>query len=101
MKLYHATRENVIGAIWSEGVDPHASTGQLKVSWWVDYETVIWAIAHVSARWAIPVDKVVIVEADILPSALSKWARPGIYMCRMRVPVGAVWGYEKFIQPEV
>lgn len=102
MKLYHVTREHVVRNIWERGVHPEYSTGKMLVTWWVDEPEVMWALAHVSARWQLPVDRLVVIEADIPEQDITRWSRVGIYYTRKPVKRGIkIWGYEKFLKPEV
>lgn len=98
--LYHVTREAVSQSIWGEGVSPAYSTGRNRVSWWVDLETVYWALAHVSARWDVPVNKLIVCEASIPASLLHKWMRPGIYFTHATIKPQKLHGYEQFLKPE-
>lgn len=101
MNLFHVTLAQNAESIWQGGVDPHRSTGKLLVSWWVDRDDVVWALAHVSARYGVPVDQLIVIECDIPSVLVRRWATPGLYCVEVKQLVGKLWGYEQFIKPEV
>lgn len=99
--LFHVTREGLADNIWREGVSWRYATGKLPVSWWSDRENVVWSLAHVSQRWSVSVDRLVVVEAEIAPELVHRWSTPGLYYVRVIVRVAKLWGYEHFLKPEI
>jgi hypothetical protein len=99
--LFHVTRNGLAASIWAEGVSPKYATGKMAVAWWVVDEMVVWALSHVSARWSVSVDRLIVVEADISASLIHRWSMPGVYHVGVPVMVGSLWGYEKWVKPEI
>lgn len=100
MKLYHVTREQVLHSITKQGIRPAMSTGEMQVSWYVDEERVVWALAHVSARWSVSVDHLYVLEVDVPPQQVYRWMGGNVYYARRILNHVFVWGYEKFLKPE-
>lgn len=99
--LYHITLETNLFDISNNGVDPHKATGKMPVSWWVDIENIVWALAHVSARWGTPVDKLIVCQAVFDEARVTKWMLRGVYHTSQLVIPSTFWGYETFLKPEV
>lgn len=99
--LYHVTRETVLYDISQNGIDPHKATGKMPVTWWVDIENVVWALAHVSARWGVAVDQLIVCQHTFTKEPLTKWMLRGVYYTSAVVHTETFWGYEKFLKPEV
>jgi len=57
MDLYHVTPNTTRDSITRQGVEPIYSRGKMRVSWWVDRSRLMWALAHVSAKHQVSVDK--------------------------------------------
>lgn len=79
MELYHVTPLVNLSSISDEGVSPEKSKGKLKVSWWVDKKALAWAVAHVSAKYATPVNELVVLCAILPDMEVKKSGREGVY----------------------
>lgn len=80
MTLYHVSPEVNTASIQKLGVDPFHSKGKKKVSWWVEWEALLWAISHVSARHQVSVDKIrvwAVSEEQLGDFARTAWI--GVY----------------------
>jgi hypothetical protein len=58
--VFHVTPIGNVNGIEVMGVDPRQSRGLAPVSWWVELPRLAWAIAHVSFKWGVQTDDLVI-----------------------------------------
>lgn len=100
MKLFHVTNDQNVKSIAQRGVLPELAAARNKRSWWVDRESVLWALAHISARDRVPVSRLVVCEAHIPASYYTRWMIPGLYYVRIKIEAEIIWGYEAFVTPE-
>lgn len=100
MKLFHVTNDNNVQNIALQGVLPELAVSGKKRSWWVDRESVLWALAHISARDRISVSRLIVIEAHIPSNFYTRWATPGLYYVRIKIQAEVIWGYEAFVTPE-
>lgn len=100
MKLFHVTLGENLDGIHKYGVLPALSTGRKPRTWWIDRESVIWGIAHISARYRVPVTKLAVCEAQIPSNFYHRWITPGVYYVRVVIHPEVYWGYEAFVLPE-
>jgi hypothetical protein len=101
MKLYHVSPEINLQSILDIGVSPDFARGQQLVSWWVHRSRVVWALAHVSRRYATPVDNLTVFSGNILAASCTKTRWTGVF--RVNVTVGHVVNYHptRFIDDEI
>lgn len=65
VRVYHVTPGFNQAAILAVGVDPAWSRGKREVSWWVTLPRLEWALAHVSARYAVSTGALWVVESHV------------------------------------
>lgn len=53
--LYHISPAANRHGILTYGVDPAMSRGKKMLSWWIEHDNLLWALAHTSARHRTPV----------------------------------------------
>lgn len=85
MDLYHVTPNTTHDSITRQGVEPIYSRGKMRVSWWVDRSRLMWAIAHVSAKHQVSVDKLdiwVTTEGNIKNKRCAPWKGVFYTPCR-------------------
>lgn len=85
--LYHVSPHFNTQSILSEGVSPAWSRGKLHVSWWITEEQLMWALAHISSRYAISVNVLAIFTASIDEALLLRTRWKGVYQCKAPVSV--------------
>jgi len=61
LQLYHVTTRYRADLIAAKGIDPERSKGARKVSWYVTWEMLPWAIAHVSLRHKTSIERIVVI----------------------------------------
>lgn len=84
-RVYHVTPDVLVPAIMKHGILPQFANGGLKVSYWVEKQALLWAIAHVSAMKAISVDQLAIFSASIWRGLLAQTKCQYVYTCRFEV----------------
>lgn len=67
--LFHATPVWNVANIIRVGIDPRLSCGELPVSWYCGEEKVEWSVRHVSSRYSVIVEEVVVFEVVEVPKA--------------------------------
>lgn len=80
MTLYHVSPESNTNSIKKHGVNPYKSRGKQFVSWWVEWDALLWAIAHVSARHKVSVAQITVWAAP--ENAIGMFSRTrwvGVY----------------------
>lgn len=77
--LYHVSPSYNLASILKEGVSPYYSRGAKRVSWWTTHKNLMWAIAHISRRYAMSANTLVVFSADIPELLLLKTRWCGIY----------------------
>lgn len=100
MKLFHVTLKENFNAVWRDGIDPNLAQGKMLASWYCDEKRVLWALAHTSAKRAIPVCDLIVMEVTYKPSEFVRWSRDGIFYSKVKQPVVIPWGWEHFVAPE-
>lgn len=99
LTLFHVTTKHAVNNIISQGIDPEKSVGKRKVSWFVEGEAIMWAIAHTSNRKQVVTGDlavfVVMVDVTLLKKTRWKgvWTRDEI----TRVNYNNLAGIEKFL----
>jgi len=80
-KLYHVTPAKNRRWINAQGVRPDKSKGKKHVSYWVNENMLIWAIAHVSKRHNVPTRSIAIcaVPNHMIAVVNTKWN--GVWTC--------------------
>lgn len=71
VRVFHVSPGFNQGGIMTIGVDPERSRGKQLLSWWVTEERLQWALAHVSARYAVSVGGLWVFEAT-MPSYMLR-----------------------------
>lgn len=81
--LFHVSPIINLKSILDQGVRPEYSRGKQRVSWYCDEPRLLWALAHISARYSVPVDRLVIfaLDADVETFAKTRWQ--GVYQSRV------------------
>ncbi len=97
-KLFHVTPEFNLNSVLKSGIDPKRSRGKLEVSWWVNEARLTWAMAHVSARWSVPVNKLLICHASIPEVSLKRTAFEGVFMVASLVKITSVSGTGNYLE---
>lgn len=87
VRLFHITPKYNMTAILKEGVRPDKSRGKLPQSWFVDDEHIIWALAHVSARWSVSVDNLIVCFIDAPMQSFYKTRFLGVYVAKERLHI--------------
>jgi len=83
--LYHVTTpDNARGIAATGRVNPFLAQGRRKVSYWVDENRLVWALAHVSALHGVAVNLLKIVAANHDEADLQRTALTGVF-CRPTV----------------
>lgn len=90
MNLYHVTPSYNVQSIFTEGVSPHYSRGKQRVAWWASGENLMWALAHISRRYAMSTLSLAVFQADIPDDRLIKTAWRGVYQLREPFTVKSV-----------
>lgn len=85
--LYHVTPHFNTESILREGVSPAFSRGKLHVSWWVEEQELMWALAHISSRYAMSVNTLAVFTASIDTAILLRTRWKGVYQCKAPVSV--------------
>lgn len=85
--LYHVTPNFNTNAIIGAGVEPSLARGKQKVSWWVTWEKLNWALAHISSRWNVPVSGLTIFAKKFENGEIQRWPVEGIFICKRNVRV--------------
>lgn len=87
MNLYHVTPDYNLDSINLTGIDPGHSKGKMRCSWWVMPLMVDWAIIHVSSKYHVSTDHLLILGHE-LPVAYGQYDmsgfivfRSGVYRC--------------------
>lgn len=80
-KVFHVTPNFNAQRILTVGVDPQMSRGARRVAYYVDAETLPWAAALVSMRWATPVGNLSVCECNVPYVQLFKTRWQGVYTC--------------------
>lgn len=101
MELYHVTLQMKEKMIKENGVDPKFAHGKMTVTWWVDRERLFWALAHVSAKYGIPVDGLVIFSVESSDWQMVGWARKGIYYCYELIHADMIHTWRDIVKPEL
>lgn len=97
--LFHVTTKHSVNNIISQGIDPSKSVGKRKVSWFVEFENIMWAIAHTSNRKQVVTGDlavfVVVVDASLLKRTRWQgvWTRDTV----TKVDYKNMAGIEKFL----
>lgn len=97
--LFHVTTKHNVNNIIARGIDPEKSVGKRKVSWFVEFENIMWAIAHTSNRKQVVTGDlavfVVVVDEALLKRTRWRgvWTRDTI----TRVSYRDFAGIEKFL----
>lgn len=100
LTLFHVTTKQNVNNIIAQGIDPSKSVGKRRVSWFVEFENVMWAIAHTSNRKQVVTGDlavfVVVVDAALLKRTRWKgvWTRDTV----TRVSYRDFAGIEKFLK---
>jgi len=82
--LYHVSPSFNTALILDQGVLPERSRGKEQVFWCVDLARITWALAHVSERWKVSVNNLVVFEMVIDVSLLYRTRLAGVY--KLSVP---------------
>lgn len=99
LTLFHVTTKHNVNNIIAQGIDPAKSVGKRKISWFVEFENVMWAIAHTSNRKQVVTGDlavfVVVVDATLLKRTRWKgvWTRDSV----TRVSYRDFAGIENFL----
>ena len=101
MELYHVTTDIRKESIRFSGVDPTKATGKMQASWWVTEDQVVWAMAHVSAKWGVSVDHLVIFSCESDDWLFVRWVRPGVFYTVRPIIPDMIWDWKDFVKPEV
>jgi len=83
--LFHISPAENHASIEKMGIEPYYSKGARKVSWYVDVDRLLWAMAHCSARHGVSVDKLnvyAIPSASVRKLSRSRWQ--GVFMSSCR-----------------
>lgn len=97
--LFHVTTKHNVNNIIAQGIDPDRSVGKRKVSWFVEFENIMWAIAHTSNRKQVVTGDlgvfVVVVDVTLLKKTRWKgvWTRESV----TRVSYKDFAGIENFL----
>lgn len=78
--VYHVTPGFNHAGIISVGVDPDRSRGKRLLSWWVSRDRLEWALAHVSAKYAVSVGALWVAEGRI-PGYMLRRTRLNFVFC--------------------
>jgi len=100
-ELFHVTLDIKLQSIKHHGVDPKYATGKMIASWWVAENRVVWALAHVSAKWEMSVDRLVVLSIHQSGGVFFRWSQPDTWYARGVIHPEFIWGWERFVKPEV
>lgn len=69
--LWHITPAYNVDSILIYGIEPSRSNGSHKRIWLVQWKGIVNALAHVSARHSVPVDKLVCIQVFVKPKEIT------------------------------
>jgi len=87
MYLYHVSPSRNTPSIINEGIDPTYAQGKMKSSWYVSETKILWAIAHVSAKYNISVNDIDVFKITPVPSDFKKRDRQGLFYTAFNYPI--------------
>jgi len=87
MTLHHVSPDYNTAAILKDGIQPSKSRGARLTAWLVNEDNILWALAHVSDRWKVPVSCIAVFEVHVPLSALLRTNRSGVYETRQPLKV--------------
>lgn len=88
--LYHVTKIENTDSIFDDGLLPHYAQGKLKVTWLVDFERSMWAVAHTAQKFDVSPDRLVIFSCVCASTSVKRWKLRGVWTCAYRItPRGA------------
>jgi len=79
--LYHVTTRYRADLIAARGIDPARSKGKRQVSWYVGWQMLAWAIAHVSLRHKTPIENIVVIAVHVRIDDMKKTAWRNVLTC--------------------
>lgn len=79
MDLFHVTPEENLYSIGRYGIDPSFAIGKLKSVWMCAEPSIAWAMAHVSFRKKISVDKLAVLRVSVEFTSLKRTAWRNVY----------------------
>jgi hypothetical protein len=85
--LHHVSPDYNTDNILKAGILPNFSRGARKTIWLVNEDNLVWAIAHVSDRWKVPVSCIAVFEVHAPQEVLIRTARAGVYESRQPLKV--------------
>lgn len=80
--LYHVSPSFNKASIEKEGVSPDYSRGRGKRCYWVTEAALMWAIAHISSRHDVPVNRLHVFVTSLPFEALQRSGRYGVFYAR-------------------
>jgi len=83
IQLYHVTTRYRADLIAANGIDPSRSKGKRKVSWYVEYQMLAWAIAHVALRHGTPLNNIVVISCSPRRVYVQQTRWQHVYTCNM------------------
>lgn len=84
--LYHVTPDFNTASILDHGVLPQHSRGARQVSWVCNDDGLLWSIAHISARYRVPVNCLTVFMLKP-PVRITQTKWQGIFTCPHHIPV--------------
>lgn len=84
MRVYHVTPVSNIKSIFELGINPIFAKGENKRCWYVGEDRVLWAIVHVSAKFELSVDRLMVYCCEVRSHELRKF-RKDIYSVGMLI----------------
>lgn len=97
-RLYHVSIALNQESIETYGVDPDFSKGKLRVSWYVNWKRLQWALLHVSARHCVPVNHLIVCTCYV-PIGNTKCTRlHGVYFVYKSQPITHIRTANEFIE---
>lgn len=98
VNLYHVSPHFNVQSILKQGVSPSFSRGKQRVSWWCTEENLMWALAHISSRYAISTNMLAVFVGSIDEERLVKTRWKGVYQTREAVAVAVASAAKNAIQ---
>jgi hypothetical protein len=63
--FWHVTPMRNLYSILERGVDPSYAKSNRALIWFVEWKGLLWALAHVSARYGVPVNQLVAIRIQV------------------------------------
>lgn len=95
---YHVTPYHNVASIVQNGVLVRFGRGKRPVTYWCDETGLLWALAHISARYATPVSSLAICKSKIDTALMVRTKWKGIYTLARDCEVDSVVSAKNWLE---